>query len=231
MTQMTQTQSQEPAMPRRAVQILIAAVLAVLATTAPAAAQSGKLQIEGYGIAGSITFASNESFDAVFGKHSGLLLGGGGKVGLPWFGLFVDLGAWQFEDTGERVVRVGGTIYKLGIPVTFKVTPFELTGGWQYQGRRGIFRRFTPYLGAGFSSYAYEETSSFAETTENSHQRFSGYHLLGGGEVKLFKWLGVAGEAAWTSVPNALGADGISKQFGETDLGGTSFRMKVLIGR
>lgn len=218
-------------MPRRFIPILIAAAIATGAAAAPALAQANKLQIGGYAMAGGINFASSESFDAVLGDSSGKFFGGGGRVGLPWFGLFVDVGAWRFEEKGERVLMQGGTLYKLGIPVTVTITPIELTGGWQYHFRRGIWRRLTPYVGAGLSSYSYRETSTFATSAEDADDRFSGYHLLGGGEVKLLKWLGVAGEVAWTTIPDALGAAGVSKEFGETDLGGTSFRLKITVGQ
>ncbi|MEO8677922.1 MAG: outer membrane beta-barrel protein [Vicinamibacterales bacterium] len=231
MTQMTRTPSREPARRRRRTALLVA-ILAVLLAAAPASAQAKeKLRIGGYAMAGGITFASSESFDAVLGTHSGPLFGGGARVGLPWFGLFVDLGAWRFKDEGERVLQAGGTLYKLGIPVTITITPIELTGGWQFHGRRGIWRRLGPYVGAGLSSYSYKETSTFATTSENADDRFSGYHLLGGAEYKVLNWLGIAGEAAWSTIPDALGTAGISKEFGETELGGTSFRMKITVGR
>lgn len=218
-------------MPRRVIPTLIVAAIALLAIAAPALAQAKKLQIGGYAMVGSINFAAAESFDAVLGDSSGTLFGGGGRVGLPWFGLFVDLGAWRFQGDGERVLRAGGSLFKLGIPVTITITPIELTGGWQFHGRRGIWRRVTPYVGAGLSSYSYHETSTFATTSEDADDRFSGYHLVGGGEVKLLTWLGVAGEVAWTTIPDALGTAGISKEFGETDLGGTSFRLKITVGQ
>jgi hypothetical protein len=218
-------------MPRRLIPILIAVAMATGVTAVPAFAQAKRLQIGGYAMAGRINFVSSESFDAALGESSGTFFGGGGKVGLPWFGLFVDVGAWRFEEQGERVLSQGGTLYKLGIPVTVTITPIELTGGWQFHGRRSIWRRLTPYVGAGFSSYSYKETSTFATGNENADDRFSGYHLLGGGEVKLLKWLGVAGEVAWTTVPDAIGTAGISKEFGETDLGGTTFRLKITVGQ
>jgi len=218
-------------MRRRLIPTLVATAIALLVTAAPALAQAKKLKIGGYAMAGRINFASRESFDAVLGESSGKFFGGGGKVGLPWFGLFVDLGAWQFKKEGERVLRAGGTLYKLGIPVTVTVTPIELTGGWQFHGRSGLWRRVMPYAGAGFSSYAYKETSTFDAPAEDADDRFSGYHLLGGAEVKVFKWFGVAGEVAWTTIPDALGTAGVSKEFGETELGGTSFRLKLTVGQ
>ena len=62
-------------------------------------------------------------------------------------------------------------------------------------------------------------------------ERFSGYPRAGRREVQLSRWLGVAGEVAWTRVPDALGNGGASQAFGETDLGGTSFRVKISVGR
>lgn len=205
-------------MPRRLLPILAAVTVVIVVTATPALAQAKKVEIGGYATVGKINFAASESFDAVLGQSSGVFFGGGGKVGLPWFGLFADVGAWRFKQDGERVLRAAGTLYQLGIPVTITITPIEVTGGWQYHGRRGIWRRLAPYVGAGFSSYSYQETSTFATTSEDVNDRFSGYHLLGGGEFKVLKWLGLAGEVAWTTIPDALGTAGISKEFAETDL-------------
>jgi hypothetical protein len=41
----------------------------------------------------------------------------------------------------------------------------------------------------------------------------------------------VAGEVQYTSVPDAIGAGGLSEEFDEKDLGGTIVRVRVLIGR
>ena len=59
-------------------------------------------------------------------------------------------------------------------------------------------------------------------TPKNVDERFSGYHLVGGVEYKITRWLGVAGEVTWTTVPDAIGEAGVSAAFDETDLGGTT---------
>ena len=41
----------------------------------------------------------------------------------------------------------------------------------------------------------------------------------------------MATEAVWSSIPDAIGTGGVSENYKETDLGGTSFRFKVVIGR
>jgi len=178
---------------------------------------------------GHITFAAQDSFDAITGSSSGLIYGGGARVGVPFGGLFFDVGAWQFKADGDRVFPFGDQIFDLGIPVHISVVPIELSAGWQFRFR--AIPKLTPYVAGGLTSMSYKETSDFATDAENVDERFAGYHLLGGAEYKLTKWLGIAGEVAWTTVPNAIGEDGVSAAFDETDLGGTTFRFKITIGQ
>jgi Outer membrane protein beta-barrel domain len=186
------------------------------------------LGIKGYGLVGGMSFAASESFDAVLDTSSGTIVGGGAEIGLPWGGLYLGVGAWRFSGEGERVFVSGSEVFRLGIPLTIEVTPIEVTGGWRF---KNISSRLVPYVGAGWSSYAYKETSDFADADEDVDDRFSGFHILGGAEFKLTRWLGLGGEFAWSRVPDALGAGGASQAFDETDLGGTSYRLKISVGR
>jgi hypothetical protein len=186
------------------------------------------IDIKGYGLVGGMSFAASESFDAVLDTSSGVIFGGGAEVGLPWGGLYFGVGAWRFSEEGERVFVSGSEVFRLGIPLTIEVTPIEVTGGWRF---KNVSPRFVPYVGAGWSSYAYNETSDFAEAGDDVDDRFSGFHILGGAEFKLTRWLGVGGELAWTTVPDALGTGGASRAFDETDLGGVSYRLKISVGR
>lgn len=218
----------------RRVPIALAAV-ALLLTAVPASAQSRprpappsrSIQIGGYGMFGVINFAAKESFEAVFGKRSGPIYGGGAIVALPLGGLFVDIGAWRFRDVGERVFVANGEVFRLGIPLTVTITPVEFTAGWRFRRNH----RFVPYAGGGLTSYSYKEASSFAAPGEDVNERFNGYHAIGGAEYKVMRWLGLAGEVAWTTVPDAIGTAGVSKAFADTDLGGTSVRAKITLRR
>jgi hypothetical protein len=193
----------------------------------PAAAQG--IDIRGYGLVGGTTFAASESFEAVLGSAGGFVFGGGAEVGLPAGGLYVGVGAWRFSADGERVFISDRDVFPLGIPVTVEITPIEITGGWRF---RGISPRFVPYAGGGWSSVAYKESSSFAAAGEDVDDRFTGYHLLGGVDVRLTPLIGVAGELAWSSVPDGLGAPGsVSDHYDERDLGGISYRVKISLGR
>jgi hypothetical protein len=86
-------------------------------------------------------------------------------------------------------------------------------------------------VAGGITSYGYRETSEFAATTEDVDDRFTGYHLAGGATVRITNWLGVGGEFAWTTVPDAIGTGGVSAEFGEDNLGGSSLRLKIVVGR
>jgi len=179
-------------------------------------------------MAGNFSFAAKRSFDAILGTSSGPIFGGGARIGIPLGGLFVDVGAWRFKDQGERVFVLNDQVYPLHIPAEITVTPIELSIGWRFRIGR---TKFAPYVAGGLTTMKYRETSDFATDAENVDDNFSGYHLLGGAEYKITKWLGVAGEGTWTTVPDAIGESGVSKAFNENDLGGASFRFKITVGR
>lgn len=215
----------------------VLAMVATLAWALPAAAQTTvrrsaparSIEMGGYAMVGQFTFAASDSFDAILGTHSGTIVGGGATVGLPWGGLFLDIGAWLYSADGERVLVLDGQVYPLGIPVDVKAVPLEISAGWKFRLRR--MPKLIPYAAAGYTSMGYKETSSFAGRGEDVDERFGGYHLRGGAEFKLRRWLGVAGEVAWTTVPDALGEGGVSKAFNDDNLGGTSLRARITVGR
>lgn len=201
---------------------------AVLLSPSPTGALAQGIDVKGYGMIGGMTFSAANSFEAVFGSATGTIYGGGAEVGLPWGGLYVGVGAWRFGADGERVFVSDSEVFPLGIPLSVEVTPVEITGGWRF---KNISPGFVPYAGAGWSSYAYKETSDFADAGENIDERFNGWHILGGAEFRVTRWLGVGGEIAFSSVADALGAGGASEAFDETNLGGTSYRLKISVGR
>ncbi|MEP6783504.1 MAG: hypothetical protein ABI983_07530 [Acidobacteriota bacterium] len=201
----------------------------VATTSARSALPKRGIEIGGYGMFGNISLTAKDSFDAITGSSSGPIYGGGARIGVPFGGLFFDVGAWRYRADGERVFVFGDQTFKLGIPVEITIVPIELSAGWQFRFRK--MPKLIPYVAGGLTSMSYQETSDFATDAENVDDRFSGYHLLGGAEYKIMRWLGVAGEVSWTTVPNAIGENGVSEAFDETDLGGTAFRFKITIGR
>ena len=201
--------------------------VATLLLSPPASAQS-RVVLRGFGDVGWTTFAADQSFSAVLGSDTGRAFGGGIEVVLPRH-VFVTLRASRFHDVGQRVFLFDGRQFDLGIPTTITITPLELTAGYRFD--RGW--RLVPYGGAGMSRHRYEETSAFSEASERVDAHFSGYHVLGGAEFRLTRWLGAAVETQWATVPDALGNDpnSVSHEFEESDLGGMTFRLKVVVGR
>jgi opacity protein-like surface antigen len=195
--------------------------------TRPAAEST--VRVRGVVEAGGRTFTASESFDAVLGSHAGPLFGAGADV-LVGRTLFVSFGVSRFQKDGERVVVAGGEAFPNGIATTISIVPIEVSAGWRF-AKPG--RTVIPYLGGGVGWHRYKETSDFAAADEDASSRRTGFQLLGGAEWRASRWLGVAGEAVWMSVPNAFpgGATSAAGVLGEDDLGGAVFRVKVLIGR
>ena len=192
-------------------------------------ASHAEAQIRGFADVGSTAFAATDSFETILGSATGVVFGGGVEGVLPK-NIFVNLRASRFRKTGERVfVTESGERFGLDIPTTITVTPLEFTGG--YRVDRGW--RVVPYVGAGFGRHRYEESSDFAAAGEDVKESFTGYHVLGGAEFRVSQWIGAAGELQWATVPDALGQDpnGVSNHFDESDLGGLTVRVKVVIGR
>ena len=207
----------------------MAGVVLIVATllSTPASAQH-RVSLRGFGDVGWTTFTAAQSFTAVLGSDTGRAFGGGVDVVLARH-VFVTLRASRFRSVGQRVFLFNGMQFDLGIPTTITIAPLELTAGYRFD--RGW--RLVPYGGAGLSRNRYEETSAFSEVGENIDARFRGYHVMGGAEVRLARWLGAAAEAQWATVPDALGDDpnSVSHEFDESNLGGMTFRLKVVVGR
>jgi opacity protein-like surface antigen len=211
------------------------------AQTRPAPAPREPIGVRGFLTVGNIAFQAKESFETVLGSASGTTFGGGGQV-LLQRGLYVEVSASRFRADGERVF-VGPspdrTVFRLGIPLEVTVTPLEITGGWRYrhcprtQKPRpgGCQPTVVPYVGGGFSSYRYQESSDFTVDGDDVDERHSGYHIVGGAEYRAMRWLAIGGEVSWSSIADGLGEGGVSAAFDENNLGGTSIRLKISVGR
>lgn len=210
--------------------------LLILPAAVPAAAQSRAgastpppVAIRPFLLVTGEQFAARRTFEAVFDSAFQPMWGGG--VSLVLSGdYFVDLSAERFSKTGQRAFLTATTAYKLGIPLSVTMTPFEISGGYRF---RRLSRRVIPYVGVGFGSYAYRESSPqpYSVDSENVDTRHAGFLAVGGAELRLHRWVGLAVDARFTRVSGILGQAGLSKAAGENDLGGTAVRARVLIGR
>ena len=181
--------------------------------------------IRGYGEGAYQWFTAADSFKAILDTSGGLFYGGGAQVYLG--PIYVDVGVSRFEKTGERAFVFERDVFHVGIPDRITMTPVVVTAGYRFPMRE----RIVPYLGGGVGSLRFEETSDFADPDENVSERFTSYHGVAGMEYRAASWLFVAGEVRYAAVPDALGAPGIAADFDESDLGGLSVAVKVLVGR
>jgi hypothetical protein len=185
----------------------------------------GRLMVRGFGYGGGLFFTASESFETILGGGFNSVFGFGGQVVFP-NGVFAQASLGRFRDTGTRAFVSGGQVFTLEIPNQITVTPVLATVG--FRGTKS--GQLVPYFGGGIGWYTLEETSPTIPGAEGISSRHTGYHILGGAEFPVLRWMSIAGELQWATVPNALGESGVSAVFGEKDLGGTTFRFKVIAG-
>ncbi len=182
--------------------------------------------LRGFGSVSYMLFQAKDSFDAIFGSEWQPFYGGGAQVVIH-DRLFVEGSFEQFKKTGQRVVVADGEVLPLGIEDKVTINPITVSAGYRFRSSNTL----VSYVGGGVGSYHLRETSEFADPSENVDEWHTSYHALGGVEFAVSKWVLTAFEAQYTSVPDALGGTGVAEEFGETNLGGMSLRVKVLVGR
>jgi hypothetical protein len=214
---------------------IVAACLLAVLIAVPAAAQSTvttdddppPLSLRGFFLVTEQKFSATTTFNSVFGTSAGPFLGGGLQVTTS-SGVFVEFGVSRFKKTGQRAFLNNGQTFQLGIPLTATITPVEISAGYRFGGDMS---RVLPYAAGGIGRYGYREESDFAAAGDNIDTSHVGYLVNGGVEIRLQKWIGVAVDAQYTHIPGILGTAGISKDAGESDLGGVAARFKVVVGR
>jgi hypothetical protein len=164
-----------------------------------------------------LTNATN-SAKAVFGGSGGFTAGGLARMGFgpSWF---VAAGGRHFSRKGERVFvppdKSG--VFKLGHPLTLSVVPVYGLVGYRFSPAS----RFDPYLAVGGGATKISEKSTVAGIPENDDRTKASANFAGGVEYGLGS-IRIAGELMYSIVPNSLGLGGVSKVYGEKDIGGLS---------
>lgn len=195
-------------------------------TTPPPPTPRDAIVMRGFGQAGGTLFTAKDSFETILDTALGTVYGGGGQVAFG-SGLFAQVAVERFRKTGSRALVSGEQVFRLGIPHVITVRPIQFTVG--YRDPRA--QRTVGYAGGGIGSYAFEERSPDLGGAGDLDKTEIGYHVVGGAEFRIAPWIWLAGEVQWAAVPNAIGERGISAIFEEDDLGGTTFRFKLLFGR
>jgi len=198
--------------------------------TAPAmsgARPKPKAGVRAFADVSAVWMTASESYKAVTGSNSRLQYGGGVQAVNLWKGLYAEAAVGYSNLTGSRVFVYQDTAYDLGIPVTITFVPFDAGLGW----RAPVGRTLHAYAGGGVTFMNYKEESDFADADDDLSESFTGFYAAGGLEVRLARWLHVRAEGRYTSLPDALGAGGVSADFSETDLGGAAVAVRLVFGR
>ena len=206
---------------------LAAFAFAMLTATPLFAQQTPAISFRPFLLVADERFAAQTTFKAVFGTATEPTWGGGLDVTLGRH-VFVDLAISRMSESGQRAFINNGDVFKLGIPLRVSLTPVELTAGYRF--RHGKWR-VIPYAGAGIGWYKYREAADFAADGDDVETRHAGFVLMGGAEFRVTKWIGITGDAQYTSVSGILGQAGLSKDANENNLGGVAARLRVIVGK
>ncbi|HEV7503032.1 MAG TPA: outer membrane beta-barrel protein [Vicinamibacteria bacterium] len=202
--------------------VLAAMAGALLATSADAA----DLAVGAEGGYFAMTNAQNSAKAIFDGSTGGGTFGGFLHVGLGER-FFVEAHGRRFQKTGDRVFVADATspVFHLGHPLTVRTVPFYGMVGYKFLHGS----RWAPYVALGIGSTQYRETSDVAGLVETSStSKASGLIALGvdflTGPVRL------GAEVSYSTVPNAIGDSGVSKVYGENNVGGISIVGRLSFG-
>ena len=202
---------------------LTAAMLLTALAAAPRPADTGELAFEAH--AGYLGMAASNSASAVFDSTGAPTFGGAARLTF-WRGAFVSIGGRTYSKEGERVfvLTPSSPVQKLGFPLSMRTTPLFVSGG--YRLRRGAL--VVPYVSAGLAIARYSESSEV--TGETFDEVFTKTGFLGSVGVEVGRGtFRVGGEVGYTTVPNAIGLGGVSKVYGEDDIGGWHAVGKLIV--
>jgi hypothetical protein len=183
----------------------------------PAAGQPGPRPIWRLGVRlGAFDMInSSDSYDAVYGDpmpQLGVALEAEIRrwlIGLTW-----DHG----EVDGEQVLP-GRPPRPTGAGETLTYRPLSLTAAWVVNPAA----RWRWHLGAGVTLLDWEDEG----VTRSADGSDTGAHAVAGIRRERRRWT-FGGELRWSTIPDAVGEAGITRFFGEDDLGGIAFHVVAL---
>jgi len=199
----------------------LATVAFLLTAAVPSVA--GELAVEAQ--VGYFDMAAKSSAKALFDSSGGATYGGAVRYSV-WRGAFVSAGLRSFSKEGERVFlpAPGGTIQKLGFPVSVELQPILLTAGYRFRHGQLI----VPYAAIGAAVTSYTETSSVAGESFDSDGSKTGFVGAAGVEVGRGRFR-VGAELGYSTVSGVVGLGGVSQVYGEDDIGGFHVVGKVAV--
>jgi hypothetical protein len=203
---------------RRLLPLVALGVLAL-----PAGVGAGELAIEGHG--GGFDLAAENTATAVYGSTRAATFGGSLRY-TAWRGVFLSAGAHTFSKDGERVFvsAANAPVQRLGFPLAMRTTLVFMAVGYRVRDGRLV----VPYVQGGLAASRYKVTSDVAGESFNEDVSKTG--LTGAVGVEVGRGLlRLGAELGYTSLPNAIGTDGVSRVYGENNIGGMHVIGKVVL--
>lgn len=198
-----------------------------------AAGQAAALEPERFSLAFEAGYqglnAASDSAKAVFdGSTGGTTFGGSARVGLGRL-FFVGAGARFFSKDGQRVylADAGSPVYPLGHPLELQLRPIYGFAGVRLFSESSL----VPYLAVGGGATSYKETSTVGGVTEEVSESKGTFLVMVGVDWRLHRNVSLGIEGRYTSISDAIGLAGVSKIYGEDNLGGFSFAGRLGFGR
>lgn len=200
--------------------ILTGILLAVFSN--PARAQRFGVELEGgyFGFSGA-----TKSAKAVFDGASGGATLGGALRFVHRKGFYLTAGARTWSKDGERVfvASATGPVQRLGFPLSLRLVP--ITGTLGYRFRRT--RAFVPYVGIGGGVTSLREDSDVTGDVRSESRTVGTF--LGEAGVEYGKGpFRFAIEGSYSTAPDGVGLGGVSKVYGEDDIGGWTVLGKLV---
>lgn len=202
---------------------LLAALVAVSAPAATASAREIALGVEG----GWATLSATRSAKAVFdGETGGPTFGASLRVGVNR-SLYVGLTGRFFSKDGERafVASTGGEAFPLGHPLTMRVVPVHAVAGWRFRPDQP----FVPYVSLGVGATSYHEESTVGGLPEDAINETKASGLGAAGVEYGRGRLRFGLDLSYLVAPDSLGLGGVSKAYGEDDVGGFAAQGRIAI--
>jgi opacity protein-like surface antigen len=200
---------------------LLSAAALLAGSALPASA--GELAVEAQ--VGYFDMNAQHTAKALFGSADGVTFGGALRYTI-WKGVFVSAGMRTFSKDGERVYLTapGGAVQKLGFPVSVKLTPILLSAGYRYVHWKWL----VPYASVGAAITSYSEKSSVAGESFDEDLSKTGFVAAAGAETG-HGFLRGGVEVGYSTVSSAVGLAGVSKVYGEDDIGGFHAVAKLIV--
>ena len=194
--------------------LFLLAVFALWPAAAPARAASFELVLDG-----GYHEMSNarRSAEAVFDGSAGGATGGLSLRMDLGRAFFAELGGRYFQRTGERVfvASPGSPVFRLGHPLEVRILPVHARIGYRFTPAS----RLQPWVAVGGGITSYKEESTVAGVSTSFDATKPSLALALGLDYRLGSFL-VGAEAGYSFVPNTIGDVGVSKVYGEDDVGG-----------